>query len=148
MFFWKSIVQLHLRQIVISATDFAIDTDNSPSTLMLHEDAFVAYFEPYRHPAAETDIWNNLGLTAYGRDWATLKTVSPDYVWTVVDSDGDQWITPGIHVVNRICYLVTRRPHLFLSLEFKSARRPTFLTPLGLKRQLSKINYAFASNRI
>lgn len=125
----------------------AIRANASQPVVMLHEDAFEAYFEPYRHPAAETDIWNDLGLTAYGKDWATLKTVSSDYFWTVVDCDGDQWITPGFHVVNRVCYLITKKPHLFLPFEFKSARRPTFLTPLGLLRQVNKIKRTFTINK-
>jgi hypothetical protein len=39
----------------------AVRANGSQPFVMLHEDAFEAYFEPYRHPAAETDIWNNLG---------------------------------------------------------------------------------------
>ena len=126
----------------------AIRANESQPVVMLHEDAFEAYFEPYRHPVAESDIWNDLGLTAYGKDWATLKTVSSDYVWTVVDCDGDQLITPGFHVVNRVCYLITKKPHLFLPFEFKSARRPTLLTPLGLLRQVNKIKRTFTQNKI
>jgi hypothetical protein len=126
----------------------AANSNASQPYVLLHEDAFDAYFEPYRHPNATSSIWNDLGLTAYGKDWATLKTVSSDYVWTVVDCDGDQWITPGFHVVNRVCYLVTRKPHMFLPFEFKSARRPSFLTRLGLKRQVTKIKRAFASSNI
>ncbi len=117
----------------------AVNSDKSQPYVFLHEDAFEAYFEPYRHPDATSSVWNDLGLTAYGKDWAILKTVPSDYVWTVVDCDGDQWITPGLHVVNRVCYLVTRKPHMFLPFEFKSARRPTFLTKLGLLRQVNKI---------
>jgi hypothetical protein len=125
-----------------------VNSNKSQPYVLLHEDAFEAYFEPYRHPDATSSIWNDIGLTAYGKDWATLKTVSSDYVWTVVDCDGDQWITPGFHVVNRVCYLVTRKAHMFLPFEFKSARRPTFLTTLGLKRQVGKIKRIFATNNI
>jgi hypothetical protein len=125
-----------------------VNSNESQPYVFLHEDAFEAYFEPYRHPDATSSIWNDLGLTAYGKDCATLKTVSSDYVWTVVDCDGDQWITPGFHVVNRVCYLITRKPHMFLPFEFKSARRPTFLTSLGLKRQTNKIKRTFASNNV
>ena len=131
--------------------DMSIETVNSNESqpyVLLHEDAFEAFFEPYRHPDATSSIWNDLGLTAYGKDWATLKTVSSDYVWTVVDCDGDQWIAPGFHVVNRVCYLVTRKPHKFLPFEFKSARRPTFLTSRGLLRQVNKIKRTFAINSI
>ena len=116
--------------------------------VFLHEDAFEAYFEPYRHPNATGDVWNDLGLSAYGKDWETLKEVSPDYVWTVIESEGDRWITPGFHVVNRLCYLITKKPHMFLPFEFKSAWRPTSLTPLGLLRQMNKIKRIFTINNI
>jgi hypothetical protein len=71
-------------------TNDAVSTSESPPVVILHEDAFDAYFEPYRHPATASNIWNDLGLTAYGKDWETLKTVSSDYVWTVVECEGDQ----------------------------------------------------------
>jgi hypothetical protein len=133
---------------VVDMSNEAVDTHELQPYVFLHEDAFEAYFEPYRHPAATSNIWNDLGLIAYGKDWKTLKTVSSDYVWTVVECEGDQWITPGFHVVNRVCYLVTKKPHLFLPFEFKSAGRPTFLTPLGLLRQVNKIKRTFATNNI
>ncbi len=85
-----------MRQTVIDMNKKAVNTDESQAYVFLHEDAFEAYFEPYNHPAATSSIWNNLGLTAYGQDWETLKTVSSDYVWTVVENEGDQWITPGV----------------------------------------------------
>jgi len=112
---------------VADMTHAVLSTSESQPYVILHEDAFDAYFEPYRHPAATSNIWNDLGLTAYGKDWETLKTV---------------------HVVNRVCYLVTRKPHLFLPFEFKSAWRPTFLTPLGLLRQVNKIKRTFTTNNI
>ncbi|MEO6291313.1 MAG: hypothetical protein ABIO88_01680 [Burkholderiaceae bacterium] len=116
--------------------------------VFLHEDAFETYFEPYRHPNTIANVWNDLGLSAHGKDWETLKEVSPDYVWTVIESEGDRWITPGFHVVNRVCYLITKKPHMFLPFEFKSAWRPTSLTSLGLLRQMNKIKRTFAINNI
>lgn len=122
--------------------------NESPSYVFLHEDAFETYFEPYRHPNTTANVWNDVGLSAYGKDWETLKEVSPDYVWTVIESEGDRWITPGFHVVNRVCYLITKKPHMFLPFEFKSAWRPTSLTPLGLLRQMNKIKRTFTMNNI
>jgi len=35
-----------------------------------------------------------------------VKSLPEKSIWTVVDGDdSDQWILPGIHTVNRICYL-------------------------------------------
>jgi hypothetical protein len=66
-----------------------------------------------------------------------------------VDSgcNSDQWITSGIHYVNRICYLVTEKPHNGLMVDFLAPynlRSLTPLTPLGLKRQLRKLEKAMA----
>jgi len=43
-------------------------------------------------------------------------------MWTVVNGDdSDQWILPGIHTVNRICYLVTEVPHDWKDIALKSS---------------------------
>ena len=113
--------------------------------LTLHEDAFYAYFKPYRHPEAQHSIWGGYGLENYGKDFEFVRRLSPDFVWTVVDGENDeQWITPGIHYVNRICYLVTEVPHAGLDVEFRCSRRMSTLTPLGLKRQLNKLRKVLA----
>lgn len=41
-------------------------------------------------------------------DWA--KLVAENRVWTMVDADGDLYITPGVHFVNRMSYHTTRLP--------------------------------------
>ena len=113
--------------------------------LTLHEDAFYAYFKPYRHPEAQHSIWGGYGLENYGKDFEVVRRLSPDFVWTVVDGENDeQWITPGIHYVNRICYLVSEVPHAGLDVEFRCSRRMSTLTPLGLKRQLNKLRKVLA----
>jgi hypothetical protein len=137
-----------LKQIAIDMNNETISINETQAFVFLHEDAFEAYFEPYQHSNAISNIWNDLGLSAYGKEREMLKTVSPNYVWTVVESEGDRWITPGFHVVNRVCYLITKKPHMFLPFEFKSAWRPTFLTPLGLLRQVNKIKRTFTINNI
>jgi hypothetical protein len=108
--------------------------------LILHEDAFYAYFKPYRHPESQHSIWGGHGLENFGKDFELVRRLNPHCVWTVVDGEhGEQWITPGIHYVNRICYLVTEVPHAGLGVEFRCPRRMSTLTPLGLKRQVNKL---------
>jgi hypothetical protein len=41
-------------------------------------------------------------------DWAEL--VAAKRVWTMMDCDGDLYIGPGVHFVNRMSYHVTRLP--------------------------------------
>jgi len=68
-----------------------------------------------------------------------VKLLPVESVWTVVDGDSDQWIIPGIHTVNRICYLVTEVPHNWQEIEFRIPARGYSLTPLGLKRQVNQL---------
>ncbi len=109
--------------------------------LVLHEDSFYEYFRPRRLPEAKYDIWVGHGLETFGDDFETLRQQDPRFVWTVVDGDSgsDQWIVPGIHYVNRVCYLVTERPHNSILVDFRVNRRMTSLTPLGLRRQISQL---------
>lgn len=107
----------------------------------LHEDVFYNYFKPYRHPQANYNIWGGLGLETFGADYDLLQELPKTHLWTVLDgeSGNEQWIVSGVHFVNRVCYLVTEISHDGLDVEFRiSSRRPS-LTPLGLSRQLAKL---------
>lgn len=110
--------------------------------LVLHEDTFYEYFKPYRHPDACHEIWGGLGLETFGQDLDTVRKLDVSYVWTVLDGDSgnDQWITPGIHFVNRICYLITEKSHQGIDVDFRIPSRFNSLTPIGLKRQINKIS--------
>ncbi len=111
------------------------------SPLILHEDAFYTFFVPYRHPKSRHNIWGGIGLETFGEDFELVRNLDENYVWTVVESgcDSDQWITPGINYVNRICYLVTEKAHNGLMVDFRAPHNLRSLTPLGLKRKILKI---------
>lgn len=119
---------------------------NSMPPILLHEDAFYEYFVPYHHPKSSSNIWGGLGLEIFGEDCQLARSLDDNFVWTVVDDDcsRDQWITTGIHSVNRICYLVTEKPHHGLLFEFRIPHRLTTLTPIGLSRQVRKIEKTMA----
>ncbi len=108
---------------------------------VFHEDTFYEHFKPRRLADAQYDIWGGHGLETFGKDFDTVRRQDPAFVWTVVDGDSgdDQWITTGVHFVNRVCYLVTELPHNSIPVEFRVRSGPHSLTPLGLKRQLSKL---------
>lgn len=114
--------------------------------LLLHEDTFYEFFVPYRHPKSQSNVWGEIGLDTCGEDFQLVRSLDDNYVWTVVE-DGiraDQWITSGIHYVNRICYLVTEKPHNGLMVDFLAPHNLRSLTPLGLKRQIRKLEKALA----
>lgn len=114
------------------------------NSIQLNEDTFYEYFLPYRHPKSEHEIWGGIGLETYGKDYSLVCSLDWNYVWTVIDGADNphQWITEGIHLVNRVCYLVTKVPHNGLGLEFMIPSRFRSLTPLGLKRQMNKLDNA------
>lgn len=114
---------------------------------ILHEDTFYEYFEPYRHPEARCNAWGGIGLETFGKDHEIVRRIEPEYLWTVIDgSDGpDQWISIGYHYVNRVCYLVTRKPHNWIHVEFRIPHRMTTLTPIGLRRQITVLKRMIAA---
>lgn len=114
---------------------------------VFHEDVFFEFFEPYRHPGASfDDIWDGIGLETFGADLEIVRQLAPEYVWTIVDADcgSDQWVTPGVRYVNRNCYLVSRKPNHRIDIDFRIRHFYSCLTPLGLRRQLSKLKRLLA----
>lgn len=107
---------------------------------VLHEDTFYEYFKPFRHPEAHYDIWGGHGLETFGEDLEIVRRYDPNFLWTVVEGDsGNEWITTGFHYVNRVCYLITETPHGFIPVEFRVRNDGHSLKPLGLKRQMLKL---------
>ena len=116
-------------------------------THSLHEDAFYEYFKPYKHPEASFDIWGGHGLETFGADLDLVHLLDPLYVWTIVEGECDEWIVSGVHFVNRICYLVTERPHNNIDIEFRTSHKLRMLTPLGLRRQITCIDRLIQRSR-
>ena len=113
-----------------------------------HEDVFYEYFRPFRHSAARFDIWGNLGLETFGDDYLLAREYAREYVWTVVEGCADdQWIVPGLHYVNRVCYLLTEMPHSEAFIEFRVSRTPRSLSPLGLARRIVTLRKVLAQTK-
>lgn len=112
-------------------------------SLNLHEDTFYAYFEPYRHPESHFNIWNGYGLETFDEDLAIVRRMDVNHVWTVLDCDdgSDQCISPGFAFVNRLCYLVTRKPHYCVNVHFRVPYSLSSLTPIGLRRQTTQLKW-------
>lgn len=118
-------------------------------TKVFHEDVFYEYFRPFRHPSSHFDTWGGLGLETFGEDLEIVTSYAKNFVWTVVDGGegSDQWITPGIQFVNRICYLLTAVPHDGAPVEFRIEHRPSSLTPVGLTRRISTLRRLMLANK-
>ncbi|HET9130757.1 MAG TPA: hypothetical protein VFO86_07415, partial [Terriglobia bacterium] len=110
-------------------------------SISFHEDTFYEYFRPFRHAEAHHDIWGGHGLETFGEDLELVHRHDPAFLWTVLDGESgpDQWIIPGFHYVNRVCYLITEKPHHSVDVEFRVSTRALPLTNLGLKRQVASL---------
>lgn len=61
-------------------------------------DHFVELYKPIDPPSGETMWeWNELPTTADIRQ-----------LWTILDCDGKLYVSPGVHIVNRLGYCVTK----------------------------------------
>ena len=118
-------------------------------TTVFHEDVFYEYFRPFRHPLARFDIWGGHGLETFGDDLQLALNHDENHVWTVVVGEvgNDQWIIPGFHRVNRICFLLTEVAHFDAPIEFRIERGPHSLTPIGLARRITTLKRILAANR-
>lgn len=114
----------------------------SPPELELHEDTFYEYFQPYRHPQTSLDCFGGIGMEIFGRDRDLAYSLDSNFIWTVMDGTENSklYICTGLHIVNRVAYLVTQQPHFDLPIGFRCDCRPASLSSLGLKRQVNRLS--------
>lgn len=62
----------------------------------IREDDFERDYRPIVKPTGESML-----------EWDELPDPTARNVWTIVDCDGDLYALPGIHVVNRLHYILT-----------------------------------------
>lgn len=66
----------------------------------------------------EDDFWDNWGVIQKSSgdlfDYADIREKPLHHVWTIVESGDDEngnwYASPGIHYVNRLGYILTRKP--------------------------------------
>jgi len=61
------------------------------------------------------DPMAGLGGTLFGTngvEWDTISQSLPGTVWTLLQTDDIWWISPGLHVVNRLGYLLTKEERI------------------------------------
>jgi hypothetical protein len=117
-------------------------------TAVFHENVSYEHFRPFRHQSAQLDIWGGHGSETFGEDLQLAFCYDENHVWTVMDGEAgpDQWITPGFHRINCICFLLTEIAHYEAPIEFRIERGPRSLTPLGLTRRITTLKKILAAN--
>lgn len=91
---------------------YATEAAGRPIQISLED--FIKKFKPIRNVMDEDeDSLNSYAFGTQGADMDAVRTAyekAPYTVWTVVDVDGTQWLTSGLHYVNREYYVITRKP--------------------------------------
>lgn len=74
--------------------------------IKLTEDEWFERFEPL--------FFNNDNylLETYGDDLKLLQQTDNNRIWTLIDVDGKLEIIEGYHIVNRMNYIITKKPYL------------------------------------
>jgi hypothetical protein len=83
--------------------DEEADELSGPDNAM-SDDAWIEQYKPWLNAQDATLV----EMDSTDEDWASL--VAANRIWTLVDADGNLYITPGVHIVNRICHCATDEP--------------------------------------
>jgi len=71
----------------------------------IDEDEWIKTYEPV------TEGDDILFYETYGKELEHIQTLSPQFVWTLMDADNGKIIlVNGVRFVNRIAYAVTKNP--------------------------------------
>ena len=74
-------------------------------------ETFVKKYQPIPNPLDENAGIDGYLIETYGEELDTVRSTIVKYVWTMVDGDdGDLYLSPGYHLVNRLGYIITRIP--------------------------------------
>lgn len=80
---------------------------------MISEDDFYRLYKPVKNPFVKNGPWNGCMLETYGLEFAHVREVlveNPNKVWTVLDCDGELFLSSGYSHVNRMGYIITEVP--------------------------------------
>lgn len=111
---------------------------------VFHEDVFVEYYRPYvPRSIPRAEIYGDFELQPSREVYAVLRDISRQHVWTIIEGGNDYsrklYYSPGFHMVNRVGYAVTHKPHDDAQVEFCVYWR-RFLSQRGLSREINKLH--------
>tara|TARA_B100000676_G_scaffold298978_1_gene342656 strand:+ start:1920 stop:2321 length:402 start_codon:yes stop_codon:yes gene_type:complete len=110
-----------------------------------NEDVFEEFFQPYAPDGTIAGEFGGYGLPIHA-DREIVNKIDPRFVWTVSAFDEEFGISPGFHVANACCFLVTKRPHDFKLIDFSTYKERPFLTEIGRKRQLNRLRKIYSDS--
>ena len=54
----------------------------------------------------------------HGAEWEQVRRTHSDQFWTLIDNDDLWWISPGLHVVNCLGYLLSREARAVIECDY------------------------------
>lgn len=57
-------------------------------------------------------IGSPMWFETYGKELEYVKYMDEDFIWTLIEVDGNQYIVQGMHYVNRMGYLIATEPYI------------------------------------
>jgi len=76
----------------------------------LTEDDFLARFKPVPNHIDPSRGFDGCMFETFGEELAHVRAQDRNFVWTILDCDGQILIESGFHFVNRLGYLITAVP--------------------------------------
>jgi hypothetical protein len=76
----------------------------------LTEDDFLARFKPVPNHLDPDASFDGCMFETFGEELAYVKAQDRNFVWTMLDCDGQLQIESGFHFVNRVGYLIAAVP--------------------------------------
>lgn len=75
-------------------------------------DQWVDTYKPIPNPHVKPDErpFNNCMFETFGPELGQALSAADNCIWTIVEADGEWWLTHGYHVVSRMGYLISEVP--------------------------------------
>ncbi len=75
--------------------------------LVVNESDFFKKYTCIKNPFNETAASNGCMFETYGDEYDAVVKTPVSNVWTIVEVDGEFYISAGLHIVNRVGFLIT-----------------------------------------
>jgi hypothetical protein len=79
---------------------------------VIKDEIFDEVYEPIKNHLDSNAGWSGTLFETYGEQLEFVSQVcreEPKRVWTLVDGDDDMYIVAGMHLVNRVGYIITKK---------------------------------------
>jgi hypothetical protein len=77
---------------------------------MMTEDEWLETYKPIQNHIDDNASWNGTMFETYGEEIEFVKSTPDNFVWTLLDVDGESLIVNGQSWVNRMGYFVCEVP--------------------------------------